>query len=210
MKLRFVPALALASLLFGVHARAQNHTQAQVEPDAPSQLHIGLYLNPIGTRISNSTADTGTFAYLGTGEKSQYFYGISLGGYVDPFHPGKVDVGIDVRDTIQHGNNASLNSFLVGVRVTGKPFAMPLRPYLQGSIGAGTSRPPTSIIHVTKAEYVGLAGLDYTVGRHVDIRVLELSYGSLITAGSGTIGGSAVIPASTLFGFSSGLVFRIR
>ena len=50
MKLRFL-AVAAVLALTGLRAHAQ----------------IGLYFNPVVSRISNSTADTGPFAFLGSG-----------------------------------------------------------------------------------------------------------------------------------------------
>ncbi len=170
-----------------------------------------LYVNPIASRISNSTADTGTFAFLGQNVTSRIFWGVNFGGYYDVKRSDKFALGGDVRDSILHGNNAGLNNFLVGLRIS-RPAPERLRPYVEPFVGAGTSRAPETTIHVTKAEYGIFAGLDYALGHHVDFRVFEVGYGSLTTASSKTIGGSsgsANIPSATLLNFSSGLVFRI-
>jgi hypothetical protein len=48
------------------------------------------------------------------------------------------------------------------------------------------------------------------LARHVDLRAIEIGYGSLTTVSSATVGagGNVAIPSSTLINFSSGLVFR--
>ena len=171
----------------------------------------GLYVTPIAIRISNSTADSGTFAFLGQNVTSRVFWGVNFGGYYDVKRNDKIAIGGDVRDSILHGNNAGLNNFLVGLRIS-RPAPERLRPYVEPFVGAGTSRAPETTIHVTKIEYGVFAGLDYALGHHVDFRVIEVGYGSLSTASSVTIGGggtSLTYPSATLLNFSSGLVFRI-
>lgn len=171
---------------------------------------IGLYINPVAIRVSNAQADTGPFAFLGDNSTSRMFYGVNLGGYYDFYHQGKLEAGVDLRDSITHGNNASLNSFLLGVRVAGKPFSNPIKPYIQASVGLGTTRPPTSSVRTSKAEYGIFGGADYPLNRHLDFRIVEVGFGSLTTASSTTIGGIGNIPASRLLNISSGLVLRFR
>ena len=171
---------------------------------------VGLYLNPIAIHVSNSKADTGPFAFLGENSTSKMFYGVNFGGYYDFYQQGKTEVGLDVRDSIVHGNSASLNSFLVGIRVATKPFSRPLKPYLQASVGIGTSRPPTTTVRTNRAEFGVYGGVDYELNRHVDYRIAEVGFNSLTTASSTTIGGIGDIPASRLISFSTGLVFRFR
>lgn len=175
-----------------------------------AQAQVGLYLNPIAIRVSNSKADTGPFAFLGENSTSKMFYGVNFGGYYDFYQQGKTEVGLDVRDSIVHGNSASLNSFLVGIRVATKPFSRPLKPYLQASVGIGTSRPPTTTVRTNRAEFGVYGGVDYELNRHVDYRIAEVGFNSLTTASSTTIGGIGDIPASRLISFSTGLVFRFR
>ncbi|HEV2710972.1 MAG TPA: hypothetical protein VGU67_12210 [Edaphobacter sp.] len=176
-----------------------------------AQAQFGLYLNPIATRVSNSQADTGPFAFLGANSTSRMFYGVDMGGYYNFYQQGKTEVGVDIRDSIVHGNSASLNSFLVGIRVAAKPFSRPLKPYLQASVGVGTTRPPTSTVRINQAQYGIFGGADYSLGRHVDFRVVEVGFNSLVTASSSTIGGSSKsFPASKLLSFSTGFVFRFR
>ena len=169
MKLRFlVPTLALALTTIAAHAQ------------------IGIYVNPVVSRISNSVTDTGPYAFLGDGQTSQIFGGVDFGGYYEFAHYSKFDVSADMRDAIQHGNNASLNSFMVGLRVAAHPMAFGLKPYGQFSIGAGRTRPPLSDAHITRLQYGIYGGLDRALNKHVDWRVVEVSYGSVQTISSQT------------------------
>lgn len=191
MKLRwFLAGLGLALLPLG--ARAQ----------------VGIYFNPIVTHVWNSQADSGPFAFLGQGSTSQTFGGFSTGAYIDLGHAPKYAFGLDMRDELEHGNNALLNSFLVGARISAKAPKSVFKPYLQLSGGAGTTHSPVSPARVTKALYKIYAGVDYGLGRHVDFRVVEVGYGSLTTVSNSQFGGTTSIPAARLLSFSTGLVFR--
>jgi hypothetical protein len=193
MKLRFlVPAFALALTTIAAHAQ------------------VGLYLNPVVSRISNSVADTGPFAFLGDGQKSQVFGGVDFGGYYEFAHYSKSDVSVDVRDALQHGNNASLNSFMVGLRLAAKPMAFGLKPYGQFSVGEGRTRPPLSNAHINRFQYGVYVGADRSLNKHVDWRIVEISYGSVDTISSQDFQGTTHIPSATILGFSTGFVFRFK
>ena len=193
MKLRsLVPCLTLALMTIAAHAQ------------------IGVYLNPVGIHVSNSKADTGTFAFLGDGVTGRAFYGVNFGGYDDLYHGEKFDAGIDIRDSYTKGNNASLNSFLVGGRLVGKLTNSSLRPYVQVSVGVGSTKPPTSTVHISRATFDIFGGLDFPLAKHVDFRVVEVGYGSLSTVSSANFNTQTSIPASRLFNLSTGLVFRFH
>src|ERR1700679_1553584 len=212
MKLRFlVPCLALALSHFSSHAQDNPSpvSASNASTTGVGSGDVGLYVNPVGVHISNSQVDSGTFAFLGNNTTSRTFFGADFGAYINFFHASAFDAGIDVRDMIVTSNNANLNSFLVGARVVAKPLAEAFKPYLQLSIGAGTSKPPTSPIHLTRLQYGLFGGLDYTLAKHVDFRVFELGYGSVSTINSGNFNGTISFPASTLFSVSTGLVFRV-
>ena len=176
--------------------------------DSTAHAQIGFYINPIFTHVSNSTADSGPFAFLGEGGTSKEFGGVVLGGYDDFFHGTKLTAGVDVRDSIVHADNAGLNSFMVGIRVSGKPFTLPLKPYVQGSVGVGTSHSAHSGLSISREQYGIFAGADYPIATHVDFRVIEVGYGSVTTISSDTVGGTSSIPAANLVTVSTGLVFR--
>ena len=212
MKLRLlVPCFALA--LLNLTARAQDNP-SQVNPSTSSQIgvgstDVGLYVNPVGIHITNSQADTGPFAFLGANATARTFYGANIGGYINFYHAPRFDAGVDIRDSIVASNNAHLNSFLVGARFIAKPIAESFKPYLQVSVGVGSSKPPTSPIHLNRLQYGIFGGLDYTLAKHVDFRVFELGYGGVTTINSGDFGGPVTFPSSRLFNVSTGLVFRV-
>ena len=191
MKLRFlVLVFALAITSLAAHAQT------------------GLYFNPVVTRISNSTPDTGPFAFLGPDTTSRIFGGVDFGGYYTFAHYEKFDVSADLRDAVEHGNSAFINSFLVGLHVASKPLSYGFRPYLQLSVGDGRTESPLNPRHVSKVEYDVFVGVDKAIAKHVDFRVIEVGYGAVDTISSATVGSSAPLPASKLLNFSSGLVFR--
>ncbi len=193
MKLQLLaPCLTLALMTIAAHAQ------------------IGVYVNPVGIHISNSTADSGTFAFLGDGVTSRTFYGVNFGGYDDFYHRGNLDAGVDIRDSFTKGNNASLNSFLVGARVAGKLTNYSFRPYVQVFVGVGSTKPPTSTVHISRATYGVLGGVDYPLAKHVDFRVFEVGYSGLSTVSSANFNGVTSYPASKLFSVSTGLVFRFH
>jgi hypothetical protein len=169
----------------------------------------GLFVNPIAIRISNSTADTGTFAFLGNGQTSRMFYGVQFGGYYDFLHNEKLEAGLSLRDSIVHGNDALLNNLLVGVHVAPIRADQRFTPYIEPVIGVGSSRAPATAIHVNKFEAGVFAGVDVKLNRHIDLRALEVGYGTLLTASSETIGGTRPIPSASLLSFSSGFVLRL-
>jgi hypothetical protein len=190
MRLRFVlPALALAVVTLGAQAQ------------------IGLYLNPVATRISVSQADTGPFAFLGDNTTSRFFGGVAMGGYYDFVHRPGLDFGADIRDTLVHGNNASLNTFMVAARVT-RPMKYRLRPYVQLGIGAGSSKAEHTDVRTLKAEWGVFVGADYALNKHVDFRAIELGYGSVTPASSAIYNPQLPLPTATLINISSGFVFR--
>ena len=194
MRLRLFASAVVALVLCSTAAHAQ----------------IGVYMNPVAIRVSNSLKQTGPFAFLGQNSTSQVLFGYSLGGYDDFFHSGKLGAGIDMRLQDLHANNAMLRDFFLGVRLSGTPWDRPIKPYVQASVGVTTTKPPESTVHTSKGAYLVMAGADYTLARHVDFRMIEVGYGSLTTVSSYTVGAGSntVVPASKMITFSSGLVFR--
>jgi hypothetical protein len=191
MKFRLF-AVAVLFALTGITARAQ----------------VGLYFNPVVSRISNSVPDSGPFAFLGQNGTSNIFGGVDFGAYYEAKHFASADVGVDVRDTIQHGDSSLINSFMVGLRVSAKPMKYSLKPYAEFAVGDGRTRAKLSPVHVNKLEVEGLVGLDRPLSRHVDWRVVEIGYGSVRTMSSEIYGGKT-IPAAQLLNFSTGFVFRV-
>jgi hypothetical protein len=191
MKLRFL-ALCLFFVLTSVVTRAQ----------------FGIYVNPIGIDINNSQADQGTFAFLGAGVTSRMFWGVNIGGYYDISRGKKADIGLDIRDSIVHGDGAVLNSFLVGPRIASKPLDGKFKPYFEPVIGAGGSRAATNPAKVTELQWGIFGGVDYILAKHVDFRMIEVGYGRVSTINSSHFQGPTDFPASRLLDVSAGLVFR--
>ncbi len=197
MKLRyFATVVVLALTTVAAHAQSQGN--------------VGLYFNPIAIRASNSNADSGPFAFLGQNATSKVFYGYNLGGYYDFYHAGSMSAGLDMRFADLHADNAMLKDFLAGIRVSAQPFSRPFRPYLEATLGNGRTKPQDATVRVSKLDYAIFGGVDYPLARHIDFRVFEVGYGSLVTVSTATVGAGGNFPtkASTLINFSSGLVFR--
>jgi hypothetical protein len=175
-----------------------------------SQGQIGIYITPAFTSIHNTTPDQGVFSFLGTDKTSRTFSGVGFGAYDQFLHTPKVDVGGDSRLWFQRGESAALNEFLVGARVNFHPFTVPIKPYAELLGGVGGTRSPTNRLYVSRATYSGSAGLDYPLGKNVDLRVIEVGYQSLQTINTELIGGVSNPPgASRLLDFSTGIVFVI-
>jgi hypothetical protein len=196
MKVRsLLLALAFASA-FTTAARAQG----------------AVYITPVFDRVSISPADPNpTFSFLGPTTTSRFFYGVQFGGYYDlPLQKKQFGVGIDLRDAILHGNNALLNSFLVGPRIAAVLTSRPrLHPYVEPFFGAGSTHAPNTAVRVTKVQYGVEAGADYDLSKRVGFRVFEVGYSALTTAGSGTIGASGPQSTSNIINLSTGLTFRL-
>jgi hypothetical protein len=174
---------------------------------AKAQAQVGVYLNPVVSHVGISTADSGPFAFLGDGETSRWFGGLDFGGYWDFYHLNKVNLGVDMRETVQHGNNAALNTFSVAPRVSSKPLKGSIQPYAELQLGAGRSRAEHSAISTTRFQIGIFAGVDYPIAKYVDFRVVELGYSNVQTMSSSVERASTNIPNANLFSISSGLVF---
>ena len=189
MTLALVPALA------GAFAHAQG----------------AFYINPAAARISISTADPSLFSFLGRNTTARTFYGVELGGYYNlPLVEKQFEVGIELRDTVLHGNNALLNTFSFGPRISGSPFQRDIHPYVEPFIGVGTSRAPNTAIKVNKPQYGILLGADYNLNKRVAWRIAEVGYSSLSTVSESTVGSpSGSIPSANVISITTGLTFRL-
>jgi hypothetical protein len=211
MKLRFL--IFVFAILAATSVLAQKNADpgqpVTAKPPSSGDKAFGFYLNPIVGRFSG-TADSGPFAFLGAGNTSRIFGGIDFGAYYDFLHNGKATLGIDMRDVDEHGNSgSSLNSFLVGVRISAKPSENSRwRPYLMPQIGSGRSRSALSPVHKTNVQYGISVGLDYKLSKHVDFRAVEIGYGSVTTVNSSEFNQPTNIGPVTLLNASTGFVFR--
>jgi hypothetical protein len=181
MKFRFtVLAFVLAMMTVAAHAQ------------------VGLYFNPVVSRVSNSTPDYGPDLRR---------RGLWRELHLQP--QPNFDFGVDVRDAIQHGDSALLNSFLVGAYIQAHPLAYGLKPYGQLSFGAGKTEAKLNPAHIEKFEFMVYGGVDKPLNKHVDFRVVEIGYGTVSTISSAVYHGSTPIPSANLLSFSTGFVFHI-
>ena len=95
--------------------------------------------------------------------------------------------------------------------MSGKAPVLPIRPYVQASVGAGgtkytgpTAAGISNLQYHSKFMYEILGGVDYTLVPHVDLRVIEIGVGRQ-TGASGAVGNPAVITVEV----STGLVIRL-
>ena len=175
---------------------------------ASARAQVGVYINPVFTKISNSVPDSGPFAFLGEGSTSRNFGGLDFGAYYNISHGAGAKYGIDVRDTTVHSNNASLNIFSLGARVESAPLVHDIRPYAEITAGAATSKAQQSQIHTTRGYFGIFGGIDYPLTRHIDFRVFEIGYGRVTVQNSFIYGSPNPIGSSSMLQVSSGLVFR--
>jgi hypothetical protein len=175
---------------------------------ASARAQIGVYINPVFTKISNNVPDTGPFAFLGEGSTSRNFGGLDFGAYYNIAHGPGAKFGIDIRDTTVHSNNASLNIFSVAARAESPPLVYGLRPYAEVAAGAANSKAQQSQIHTTRGMFGIFGGIDYPLNRHIDFRIIELGYGGITVQNSFIYGGPNPIGSSRMVHVSSGLVFR--
>jgi hypothetical protein len=146
-------------------------------------------------------AQTGIYA-LGTGARlggayDETIYGGTVGVYFDEWHFGLISLGIDGRGQYMSNGGTKLTGGVAGPRVAITPHVLPLKPYVEGVVGAGYVEAGGG--SSTNVEYSLLGGLDFTFFPHVDWRVVEFSYG-----GFSFLDGT--LHPKTL---STGLVFRL-
>lgn len=159
-----------------------------------AKAQVGIYGKFDYTRYSAS--NSGALNYVGGG----------VGVYDDLVHLGPLSLGLDLRGDLSSESKLYYRSLLGGVRVAFRVPLVSLRPYVQGSIGVGGTKPKDSFAvgisnahYSNKLTYEGLVGADLGVLPHVDWRVIELGGGKQSDRGSG---------APTLFLLSTGIVVR--
>jgi hypothetical protein len=137
--------------------------------------------------------------------------GGKFGVYDDFVHLGPLRLGADLRGDVLTSNTLRYRSVLAGARLAVKPPILPIKPYLQASVGfGGTQSKGPFAAGISAPGYNGkflyqvLGGLDYTLIPHIDLRAIELGYGRE-TGTNGTTGNN---PSSSLFLLSAGAVVR--
>ncbi|HEY0263548.1 MAG TPA: hypothetical protein VGC07_03410 [Granulicella sp.] len=166
-----------------------------------------LFLLAIALLLSSAArAQTGIYAAF-TASKfdttgTDWIYGPTLGLYHDSFHLPFVSLGLDARAAILgSGNDTKITSGLVGPRLSIHAPLVPIRPYVEGLIGAGhvTIGQGTTHKDALLLDTGFAAGADMTIFPRLDWRIAEYSFTTL----PGLYGGTDQHSIST------GLVFRI-
>ena len=168
---------------------------------ACAEAQIGVYAKVDITHQSDTQ-------YAGDPTTSQTFYGGDAGFYDDFVHVGPLSLGTDFRGGFVTGGNYHYRSFLGGVRLAVKPPVIPLRPYVQFSVGVGGTRYTGTLSssipsapYDDKLLYEFLGGIDCTILPHVDWRAVEIGVGHQNAVNYGTAADNLVL-------VSSGLVLR--
>lgn len=140
---------------------------------------------------------------------SHWFYGPGAGIYYDFFSLGPLALGADLRGSYGWNTGLEYRDVLGGLRLVAKPPVLPIRPYVQGSVGVGgvkatnaSSGYPQTFSN--KFTYEVLGGVDFTILPYIDLRLPEVGYGQI----TGVSGGLNP-PRSTLFEVSTGIVIRL-
>jgi hypothetical protein len=137
-----------------------------------------------------------------------WYKGFAGGAYGNFLHAGPARIGLDLRGAFEAGDQYGYRNFLVGPRLEVKPPLLPIRPYIQASVGVGgneyngTSRLQTH--YSSKLQYGFIGGLDYVLVPHVDLRVAEVGYLRMSAITSGT-----PAPAINLVTVGAGVVLRL-
>lgn len=143
-----------------------------------------------------------------SGQTTSWNYGPTVGIYDDFLHLGPLSLGVDLRGGYAHSSTQDYRDILFGVRVAAKAPVLPIKPYIQGSVGLGSFKPnlqsgPFTPHYNNKATYGVLGGVDITVFPHVDFRALELGFTQM--------NGTTFNPPTrtNAFTLSTGIVFRL-
>jgi hypothetical protein len=139
---------------------------------------------------------------------STWYRGFTAGAYGNFIHVGPVGVGLDLRGAYATGNQYGYRNFLIGPRVEVKPPRLPIRPYLQASVGAGgneyNGNTRLQTHYSSKLQYGFIGGVDYLLTHHVDLRVAEVEYLRM-----SAVTGGAPSPAINLVAVGAGVVLRL-
>jgi hypothetical protein len=180
----------------------------------PVFLIVGLFFLPTAAKAQLAVYGDASVLHLSqpatstTTSSSAWFGGPGVGIYDDFAHFGPLAAGLDLRANYLFASDQRYRNALLGIRVSAHPPFLPLRPYVQGSIGVGGARPNSNDSLAThfnnKFEYQVAGGLDLGIFPHLDYRVAELSYGRVSTASS-----AQTSTQSNLVTVTTGIVLRL-
>lgn len=157
---------------------------------AHSQDHIAVHATATLNYLSD--VPTGVTA-TSSGYQPQYASlirpGFAGGVTVPVLRLPLVTVGVDVRGAASHGI-ADFDNALFGLRFTAKLPNARIKPWVEGAAGflavreanispAASGQSTTSGQYSSHfAIYEGIAGVDYPLRKHLDLRILEIGLGS--------------------------------
>jgi hypothetical protein len=169
---------------------------------ASAHAQIGVYGTFDSVRLTASSVGS-------TAQTTTWYNGAGAGIYYNFLHMGPIALGADLRGNLLTGSQQKYRSALFGLRLAAKPPLLPVRPYVQASIGTGGASHSglngVGTIYSDKFQYLVAGGVDYTLVPHVDFRLVEVGYGRMTGISSGS-----PAPTSTLVSISTGLVVRFR
>ena len=160
-----------------------------------------------------SNVQTGS-VYTTAGYQEQYtsFFTPAFGGGVTfgilPIGP--VHIGFDLRGSTHRGT-VGADTAMGGLRLGFKPPLLPIKPYVQASVGYLATRTvnvssTTNVLGATTVNggtfgnqylaYEGIAGLDYRFDHFIDLRVIEVGAGQGINV-FGSNSSSTTTPPSS-------------
>jgi hypothetical protein len=159
---------------------------------ATAQAQWGVYGTFTGARLTNLKSSPETTNPSAVNNDVSPLGGTG-GIYYDFLSVGPVRLGADLRGSIlttkrgafinANGGGARINSTLFGVRAVFHPPFHSIKPYIQGSVGIGSSNYGLLYGHgVTlrnNFEYMGFAGVDIPLLPIMDFRLVELGIGGL-------------------------------
>lgn len=131
----------------------------------------------------SARAQVGVYATFSAGKydlpNTGWIYGPTLGVYDDAFHLPLISLGFDARASILGSGGATqLTSGMVGPRISAHLPLIPIKPYVEGLVGAGHVVAGQGTAHTDDLFLqTGLtAGADLTIFPRLDWRVAEYSY----------------------------------
>jgi hypothetical protein len=161
---------------------------------------VGIYGKFDAAHLSSSSTES----FDSTG----WFKGATVGGYYDFLHFGPVSLGGDVRGSLLFQNPQKYRDVLFGLRLAAKPPVLPIKPYVQGSVGVGgfsySGLGGVGTHYNNKFQFQILGGVDYTLFPYIDWRVAEIGYGRMSGVSSFT-----PAPGVNLFTIGTGIVVRL-
>jgi hypothetical protein len=190
MKLRSITTLLAFAL---ASAAAQSQVAAYATFDAQQFTRNGILANPPAGSSNSDTA---------------WLYGPTAGAYftithypklgkLPPLKTGPIALGIDVRgDFLRTNSRYSRSDGYLNIRITPKkPMAFGV-PYIEGGFGIGHTKTPAQLSYTNNLAYMFAIGVDRSLKKHIDWRIVEAGAGFLGNYNSGFSNGCTVTGVS--------------